>query len=331
MTLSKKQNLRETIHGGNPDRLVNQFEYLGMWFDPIVMNCGCICDYGCEAHQTDWGYWVTWPEGIMGAFPMHDKDHLLLPDITQWDKVLKAPDPWAYTDEQWKEHDDFMANVDRNEVFAATQVFTGIFEKIHSFMGIDNACIALLDEPEAMHELIDFLVEWEIECAKVQIEHCHPEALFHHDDFGTQASLFMAPETLREFFVPAYSKLYGFWKDHGVELIIHHSDSFGQTIVPELIDMKIDIWQGVLDTNDIPAMIEQYGGRISFQGGLNNGKYDKEGVTREMIRDAVDNLIDGAGKHYIIPALTQGGPVSHYPGIYDMVTEEIDAKSARIF
>lgn len=28
--LTKKQNLLETIHGGNPDRFVNQFEALGM-------------------------------------------------------------------------------------------------------------------------------------------------------------------------------------------------------------------------------------------------------------------------------------------------------------
>ena len=39
--------------------------------------------------------------------------------------------------------------------------------------------------------------------------------------------LFLSPEMFREFFVPAYKKIYGFWKENGVELIVHHSDSYG--------------------------------------------------------------------------------------------------------
>ena len=35
--LTVKQNLRETIHGGNPDRYVDQYEYLAMVPDPVIM------------------------------------------------------------------------------------------------------------------------------------------------------------------------------------------------------------------------------------------------------------------------------------------------------
>ena len=149
-------------------------------------------------------------------------------------------------------------------------------------MGMDNACMNLLLEPEAMHELVDCLTEWEIEAAKVQIAHFHPDALFHHDDFGTQNSLLMSPELFREFFVPAYRKIYGYYREHGVELIVHHSDSFAATAGAGFHRHGVDIWQGVLDTNDIPSLVRRYGGRISFQGGLNNGVYDVEGCTREM-------------------------------------------------
>ena len=34
--LTIKQNLRETIHGGNPDRYVDQYEYLAMVPDPVL-------------------------------------------------------------------------------------------------------------------------------------------------------------------------------------------------------------------------------------------------------------------------------------------------------
>lgn len=38
--LTKKQNLLETIRGGNPDRYVNGYEALGLILDPIIIGIG---------------------------------------------------------------------------------------------------------------------------------------------------------------------------------------------------------------------------------------------------------------------------------------------------
>ena len=65
----------------------------------------------------------------------------------------------------------------------------------------------------------------------------------------------MSPDMFREFFLAPYKKIYKFWKDNGVELIVHHSDSFGATLVPDMIDMGIDIWQGVMTSNNAPELI----------------------------------------------------------------------------
>ena len=43
-----------------------------------------------------------------------------------------------------------------------------------------------------------------------------------------------------EFILPSYKKIYGYYKSHGVELIVHHSDSYAATLVPYMIDMGID-------------------------------------------------------------------------------------------
>ncbi|MGL6294696.1 MAG: uroporphyrinogen decarboxylase family protein, partial [Eubacterium aggregans] len=82
-----------------------------------------------------------------------------------------------------------------------------------------------------------------------------------------------------EFIVPAYKKIYGYYKFHGVELIVHHSDSCTANLVPAMIDVGIDIWQGCIDANDIPSLIKEYGGQISFMGGIDNSKIDKEDCT----------------------------------------------------
>ena len=51
-------------------------------------------------------------------------------------------------------------------------------------------------------------------------------------------------DMFREYYLDAYKKVYGYYKDHGVQLIVHHSDSYAANLVPSMIEMGIDIWQG---------------------------------------------------------------------------------------
>ena len=60
-----------------------------------------------------------------------------------------------------------------------------------------------------------------------------------------------------EFFLPAYKKIYKRYRDNGVELIVHHSDSYAATLVPYMIEMGVDIWQGVMTTNNVPELIQK--------------------------------------------------------------------------
>jgi uroporphyrinogen-III decarboxylase len=182
-----------------------------------------------------------------------------------------------------------------------------------------------------MLELINRLADWEIEAAKIIVERQHPDAIFHHDDWGTQTRSFLSPADFEKFLFPAYKRVYGFWKQNGVEIIVHHSDSYAANLVPYMIEMGIDVFQGAVSENDIPGLIRNYGGRITFHGGLDNGKHDKEDWSVEALRRDLRALVEKAGTKYLIPGLTMGGPESIYPGVYDALTAEIDALSKECF
>lgn len=76
--------------------------------------------------------------------------------------------------------------------------------------------MAFYEEPEAMHELIDYITDWELEYAKQIVEYMKPDALFHHDDWGTQRSTFLSTEMFNEFYLEPYKKVYKFYHDNGV-------------------------------------------------------------------------------------------------------------------
>ena len=160
--------------------------------------------------------------------------------------------------------------MDRNEYFVTSVMFPGLFEQCHHLMDIPETMMNFIEEPEAMHELIDYLTDWELEYADKVCRYLKPDALFHHDDWGTQTSTFISPAMFEEFFLPAYKKIYKRYRDNGVELIVHHSDSYAATLVPYMIEMGVDIWQGVMTTNNVPELIKKYGGQISFMGGIDS-------------------------------------------------------------
>jgi hypothetical protein len=336
--LNKRQNLLETIRGGNPDRFVNQYEafecspdmpmFKMLYGNPVSMASPFPMPGGQAVNA--WGVTIKWPEGFPGPFPVHDDEHKVLKDITKWKEVVKAPS-LDYPQEEWDNFKPAVEAIDRNEVFVTYIVVPGVFEQLHYLMGMDDTLIAFYEEPEALKELIDYITEYEVGYAKLLCENYRPDVIFHHDDWGSYKSSFMAPEMFAEFIVPAFKKIYGYYKSHGVELIVHHSDSYAANLVPYMIEMGIDIWQGCSTTNNVPELIKKYGGKISFMGDIDNGVVDREDWTKELIEREVRRACETNGKLYFIPNTTMGGPMSSYPGVYEAVSEAIDKMSKEMF
>ncbi|UWG98848.1 uroporphyrinogen decarboxylase [Dehalobacter sp. DCM] len=326
--LTKRQNLLETMKGGKPDRFVNQYEYMDIVLE-VPTPGGGFCPPG-QTVKDNWGVTWSFPEGQIGQFPVHDDAHKVLKDITKWKEVVKAP-KINTSDEAWAPAIAHANKVDRNEQYCTAFYAPGVFEMTHHLMGVEDALMALYEEPEAMHELIDYITEHELEFAKVLIDKIHPDCLFHHDDWGSQKNSFVSPDMFEEFFLPAYKKIYGFYKANGVELIVHHSDSFGANLIPSMIEMGIDIWQGVMNTNNISELVKQYAGKITFMGGLHSGLLDFPDWTPENCAKYVEETCKANGKISFIPCLTSGLPMSNFPGVYECVSQEIDKMSKLLF
>lgn len=324
--LTIRENLKEVMTGGKPDRFVNQYEFMD-----IIMECPTGLEFRPgETWVDQWGITWRWPEGQLGQFPVHDEEHILLKDITKWREQVKIP-PIIKDDAAWAPAVERAKNIDRTQRYATIFVAPGVFEMTHHLMSMEHALMALYEEPEAMHDLIDALVEHELAYAEEAIKRVKPDALFHHDDWGSQKASFVSPEMFEEFFVEPYKKIYGYYKANGVELIVHHNDSWSANLVPYMIEMGIDIWQGVMSTNNTKELIDRYGEKITFMGDLDSGKLDFPAWTPEIIRADVERSCRANGKYYFIPCLSQGLGISSFPGVYEETSKAIDEMSKILF
>ena len=330
--LTIRQNLLETIHGGKPDRFVNQYEYLGLQYVNPYSASNPAPKCGGEPVKNAWGVTISFPAGMPGAFPVHDAEHIVIKDIEHWRDYVTAPNV-KFSDAEWEPYIAMAEEVDRNEYFLAPFVAPGIFEQCHYLLEIQNCLMLLYEEPELMHELIDYITEWELQLADELCTHLHPDCVFHHDDWGTQNSSFMKPEMFEEFYVPAYKKVYGYYRERGVELVVHHSDSYAANLVPYMIEMGIDVWQGVMSTNKIEELIPKYGDKITFMGGIDSGVVDRADWTREKVAAEVERACRTYGKfgRGYIPCNTMGDPNTIYKGVYETISEEIDRMSKIMF
>ena len=312
----------ETIRGGSPDRFVNQYEAFRLIQNPLGGH-NPNPKYGEMNVKNAWGITRSWPKGTPGAFPVHTPEKVVIKDICRWRDYVHAPSV-KFSDAEWEPFIKQAEETDRSEYFVMPFVAPGLFEQCHHLGEIQTTLINLYEEPEAMHELIDYLTEFELQLAEEICTHLKPDGLFHHDDWGSQTSTFMSPAMFEEFYLPGYKKIYGYYKSHGVELIVHHSDSYAATFVPYMIDMGVDIWQGVLNTNNIAAISEKVGDRMLLMGGIDS-VIDREDATEEEIRKETRRACEEYGnlKGYW-PGITYGGPGTIYPHVEEIVIDEIN-------
>lgn len=326
--MNMKQNFLETVHWGKPEALVNEWEPFGSVFDPL-MGMTLVAQQG-KSIVDSWGVTMCWGMSEPGPTPYITEETKAIKDITRWREEIKSPD-LAGADLDWSGAREQKRLVEESGKLSMSLMATGIFEQAHYLMGFEDTLVNLMIEPEAMHELLDYILEYKLTYCRLLIENLKPDVILSHDDWGTKTSLFMSPEIWREFFKPRYAKLYGYMKEQGV-IVIHHADSHLERIIEDLPEIGIDIWQGVLPQNDIQAMQAIARGKMLLMGGIDAPRIDHpdacEEAVRAEVRRACAAYAPGGG---FIPCLTYGGEGSIYPGVNDIIMDEIRSISPQYF
>lgn len=318
--LSLKENVVETLKNGNPDSFVNGWEPFPQVWDPVFFYM-CPVSPGHTA-VNPWGTTLHWGVNEPGVMPIINEENKVCPDITEWQKYCKAPDieniPF-----DWSQAKGAADKVRAENKFVMSWNVTGVFESLHFLMGFEDTLCNFLIQPDAMHDLIAYITEFKIKQIRLLIENLSCDVIMFHDDWGSKYSLFMDPETWREFFKEPYRKIYGLMKEHGV-ITMHHADSYCQPIVVDMVDVGIDIWQGVLPSNDIQQIKKDTGGRLTLMGGIDAHLVDcehwDEAVVRDEVARACREYHDGG---CFIPCLTYGGELSIYPGVKEIIMDEV--------
>lgn len=284
--MTKKENALAILEGKQPDYYFDFMDAVALIKDPVTELDQANPDG--MIHLDSWGTASIWLEGAPGAHPLSDEDHLVIKDIEKWKEELMIP---SIENLDWKKAEDQAAQVDRNEMFLGCMSAKGLFERSHFLMGFENALIAYLENEEEMAELLQAIADYKIALIRALAEHLHPEIIFYHDDWGSKQNLLLPPRVWRKLIKPLHAGIVQTAHECGM-LFMHHADCICQPIVTDMVEIGIDIWQGVIPQNDICLIQQETKGRLAMIGGIDGPKIDLETVTEHQIRAEVRRAID---------------------------------------
>ena len=322
--LTPKQNLLETLKkDGKPECLCNSFTmFRGIPGDPCFKLIRGNRVRGTTSYD-QWGTLILFPEDAPAAIPHVTPENQVIKDITEWKKYVKVPDLIGKCSEGWEDALEAKSKIDQDKYLTMVVMGTGIFEQLHMLMTFEDTLMNFLLEPDDMKRLVARIAEYRFQYAKMIVDNLKPDAILSHDDWGAKHSLFMDPDIWREFFKEHYRRIYGYMREHDV-IVIHHADSFLEPIVEDMVEIGVQIWQGVLPENDIPKLQKQLGGRMTLMGGV-DATIDRVDATEEEIRASVRKTCEtyGPGGHFI-PCITYGLAGTIYPHVDPIITDEIN-------
>jgi hypothetical protein len=289
--MNPKEQFLSALDRGSPPKWMgyafNAFAQNGfpvIW-DPVTMLDAA---FSGESYVDLWG--ATWRHlpTDPGAIPITTQENKVIKDLEHWREYVKFPE---LDNLDWSGAEAQLSVVDRETTLVMIPSFYGPFERAHALMPFEDALCAMYEDPESMYELFGALTDWKIKALDLVIDKLRPDVIHSHDDWGSRTSLFMSPDMFRELLKPHYTRLYGAIKSRGV-LVQHHADCYCQGLECDMVDMGIDMWQGVIPENDIPLIQENTQGKLLLLGGVNQALIDRADAAEDVIRAEVRRAID---------------------------------------
>lgn len=254
-------------------------------------------DWGLHLHYTQYCGWPTEqkekPEYFLDDFGVEWNRSGVDKDIGVISQPL-FPDPEEKIEYTFpvlgearirKEYEEMIAA--REDKFCMGGIGFSMFERSWSLMGMENLLMRMLIDPDSLEELYDRICDYNLKIIDIALEYDIDGMLFG-DDWGQQKGMIMGPEHWRRFIKPRMKRMYDRVHSKG-RYVLQHSCGDCSEILEDLVEIGLDCYQTFQpEIYDIEAVKREYGGRLSFWGGISTQQLlvqaSPEQVKKETIR-----------------------------------------------
>ncbi len=217
------------------------------------------------AHVSEWGighvpgsshHFVDYVHPMAAFTSVRELDEYPWPDVTANYRRSTVPE----TIERW--HEKGYA------VMAWPPMANGsVFENAWLLRGLEQLLVDFVENKEFAESLLDRITEFQVDNCRY-LANCDSDVLVTGDDVGTQRGMMMSPAMWRRWLKPRLAKIIAAAREQKRDIrIFYHSDGDIRDIIPELIEIGVDVLNPVQPECMDPVEIRRlYGKKLAFWG-----------------------------------------------------------------
>jgi len=277
----------------------------------------------------EWVYGPTWVVGRVGEYELA---------VNIWGvEVLFAPHTYTYkyhshplqrielSEYEWPELDE-EATVRlvsearcRYGEYCLKAGVEHLWENAWQLLGFNEAMRLMLRDPAKFERVLDGIDRIRLEEAKLLCD-LGVDVIYDGDDVGMQKGMMMSPQLWRRFLKPRYERLARVIHRRGA-FFMFHSDGWIEPIVPDLIEVGVDILNPVQpECMDPYRLKELYGDELSFHGTISvqtTLPFASPAEVEALVRERIERM--GPTGFILAPthAIQPGTPIENVLAMYE--------------
>jgi hypothetical protein len=199
----------------------------------------------------------------------------------------------------------------RNRDFVATVPDCGTFGlywNLREWMGTMNLSYAFFDQPQLVHEMLDFLVEFAIDTLSRVLKEFDVDYFSFSEDFAFKTGPLVSPALFRKFFVSPYRRLTEFLRRHSINSIWLDTDGNCEILIPLLLECGVTcLWPLEQTAGMDPRKLRrEYGRDLALSGGIDKRELAKgKREIEQELESKLPSLLEQGG---YIPTLDHAVP-----------------------
>ncbi len=157
----------------------------------------------------------------------------------------------------------------KNDYWIVGVTVTTIFETAWALRGLEQMMLDMSMDPDLANQILDIPYKYHLVAAKKLVE-MGVDMIWIGDDMGSQNQMMISPRMWREFFKPRMAYFISELKVINPNVkVAYHTDGYVEPIIPELIEIGLDVLNPIQPASMDPADIKKkFGDKLSFWGSI---------------------------------------------------------------
>jgi uroporphyrinogen decarboxylase len=247
-----------------------------------------------KAYINEWG---------VGIIPSDEYAHFYrmvhpMADFTTIEEVLSFPLPDILEDYRWEGFEKKVKEI-KSKGYVACFSSIMVFEHAWYARGLDNLLADMLVDEEMAKACLDRMMQFQSKIA-AKAASMGVDLIIFGDDVGTQKDMMMSVELWRKFIKPTTYSVIKAAKDINPDVLCYyHSDGVIYDIIPELIDIGVDILNPIQPECMDPKLIKElYGDKVTLFGTVGTQTtmpFGSQQEVKENVKSLIENVGQGGG------------------------------------